>query len=332
MMTDQPTRRRAHEQYAAEHGLGEDHWRALGTSAHLVVTAPERLVAARAAVDDVLHRIDLAASRFRDDSELTALNHGDGRPVQVSPLLARALRVALDAADWTDGLVDPTVGAALEDLGYDRTFTLVAPDGPSVEVRVRDVTGWQKVHLDDGSATVQMPVGTVLDLGATAKGLAADLAAEAAAEAAGCGTLVNLGGDLSVAGDPPLDGWPVTVGDTADQDVAVGAEAEQDVVLYDGGLATSSIRARRWRRGGSQLHHLIDPRIGAPSAGAFRTVSVTASTCTLANAASTAAVILGSDAPGWLANRGLAARLVTLDGDVCVVGGWPAADGHGVER
>ena len=61
-------------------------------------------------------------------------------------------------------------------------------------------------------------------------------------------------------------------------------------------------------------------------------MSVTASTCTLANAASTAAVILGSDAPGWLANRGLAARLVTLDGDVCVVGGWPAADGHGVER
>ena len=332
MMTDQPTRRRAHEKYAAEHGLGEDHWRALGTSAHLVVTAPEQLAAARAAVDDVLYRIDLAASRFRDDSELTALNRSGGRPMQVSPLLARALRVALDAADWTDGLVDPTVGAALEDLGYDRTFTLVPPDGPSVVVHVRDVTGWQKVHLDDASATVRMPAGTVLDLGATAKGLAADLAAEAAAEAAGCGTLVNLGGDLSVAGDPPPDGWPVTVGDTSDQDVAVGAEAEQDVVLYAGGLATSSIRARRWRRGGSQLHHLIDPRIGAPSAGVFRTVSVTAGTCTLANAASTASVILGSDAPSWLTSRGLAARLVTNDGEVRVVGGWPPPDEHGVER
>jgi thiamine biosynthesis lipoprotein len=169
-----------------------------------------------------------------------------------------------------------------------------------------------------------MPAGTVLDLGATAKGLAADLAAEAATYATGCGVLVNLGGDLSVAGDPPVDGWPVTVGDTSEQEAAVGTELEQTVVLYDGGLATSSISARRWRRGGSQLHHLIDPRLGTPSTGIYRTVSVTASTCTLANTASTAAIILGKDAPAWLARRGLPARLVTVDGDVQVVAGWPA--------
>src|SRR5437588_5512912 len=156
-MTGQPTRRMAHQRYAVERGLGEDHWRALGTGAHLVVTDPEQLAVARRAVDDVLHRIDVAASRFRDDSELTALNRGDGTPTRVSPLLARALRVALDAAEWTDGLVDPTVGAALEDLGYDRTFTLVAPDAPDVVVRVRDVTGWQHVVLDDTTSTVRMP-------------------------------------------------------------------------------------------------------------------------------------------------------------------------------
>ena len=326
-MTDQPTRREQHAQYAAEHGLADEQWRALGTGVHLVVTAPSRLPAARAAVVDLLERIDLAASRFRDDSELTALNTGDGSPVQVSPLLAQALRVALDAAEWTGGLVDPTVGATLADLGYDRTFSAVTPEQATRPLRVREVPGWQHVQLDDATCTVRMPAGTVLDLGATAKGLAADLAAEAAATAAECGVLVGLGGDISLAGEPPADGWPVRVADTSDPDVAVGAEPEQVIVLHDGGLATSSTRARRWRRGGSEVHHVIDPRVAAPSAGMFRTVTVAASTCTLANAASTAAVILGADAPGWLAARDLPARLVTVDGDVQLVAGWPEPGG-----
>lgn len=322
-MTDRSTRREQHRRYAEDHGLADDHWRALGTGAHLVVTAPDQLGAARVAVEDVLQRIDLAASRFRQDSELSALNRAGGRPVRVSALLAQALRVALDAALWTDGLVDPTVGAALEDFGYDRTFTLVAPDAPQMPVRVREVTGWQRVELDDDTRVVRMPAGTVLDLGATAKGLAADLAAESAADATGCGVLVSLGGDISVAGPGPDQGWPVTVADTSDQDVAVGAEPEQTIVLREGGLATSSIRARRWRRGGSELHHLIDPRVGLPTEGMFRTVSVAAATCTMANAASTAAVILGADAPRWLLEHGLPARLVTQDGDVRCVAGWP---------
>ena len=236
--------------------------------------------------------------------------------------MRQALRVALDAAAWTDGLVDPTVGAALIDLGYDRTFTFVAADGPVV-VGVRDVPGWRRVELDDATSRARVPAGTVIDLGATAKGLAADLASEAAADAAGCGVLVSLGGDISVGGEPPPGGWSVTVGDTSDLDATVGAEPEQTIVLSSGGLATSSIRARRWRRGGSELHHVIDPRVGLPSEGTLRTVSVAASTCTLANAASTAAIIHGAEAASWLTERALPARLVARTGSVRHIAGWP---------
>jgi thiamine biosynthesis lipoprotein ApbE len=317
------TRADQHERHAAAHGLAQQRWNALGTSVHLVVTAPAQLEVARNAVEAVLARIDMAASRFRDDSELTRINGANGRWVEVSPTLRRALRVALDAAEWTGGLVDPTVGAALIDLGYDRTFSLVPADGPAPVIRVREVPGWRQVELDDDASRVRMPPGTVVDLGATAKGLAADLASEEAAAAAGCGVLVGLGGDISVAGDPPAVGWSITVGDTAAHDVPVGAEREQVIGIRDGGLATSSIRARRWRRGGSELHHLIDPRVGRPSAGTFRTVTVAASTCTLANAASTAAIVLGVEAPGWLTARALPARLVSHDGTVHHVGGWP---------
>ena len=317
------TRRELHQRYAAEHGFASADWRSLGTTVHLVVTDPARLDVARVEVELVLAQIDRAASRFRDDSELAAINSATGGWTAVTPLMLQALRVAVDAAAWTDGLVDPTVGAALIDFGYDRTFALVDADAPTPVVQVRQVPGWQHVELDEVNSRVRVPEGTVVDLGATAKSLAADLAVEAAAAAAGCGVLVSLGGDLSIAGDPPDGGWAITVGDTSDLDAMAGAETEQTVVVRDGGLASSSIRARRWRRGGSELHHLIDPRTAAPSQGTLRTVSVTARTCTLANTASTAAIILGVDAAAWLEARGLPARLVARDGTIQYVGGWP---------
>ena len=322
MTAPSPTRRQAQSDEAAASGLGSAGWTALGTHAHVLVTTPERLPAARAAVEQVLAGVDLVASRFRADSELTRLNLAAGAWVEISPLLADLLRVALDAATWTDGLVDPTVGAALVNLGYDRTYQLVPPDGPALTVALQPVPGWQHVELEPHR--VRVAPGTLLDLGATAKGLAADLAAEAAQQAAGCGVLVNLGGDLATAGAPP-DGWPVLVTDDSDPDLAPDATPGQTVVVTSGGLATSGTAARRWRRGGSLVHHLVDPRSGLPAQSPWRTVSVAAATCVLANTASTAAVILGGQAPGWLSDRGFAARLTGTDGRVVTVGGWPAS-------
>ena len=317
------TRREEHQRHAAERGFGLTDWPALGTTAQLVVTDATRLTEARTAVEQVLRDIDVAASRFRDDSEITRLNRADGHWVPIGPLLAQALRIALDAAAWTGGAVDPTVGAALIDHGYDRTYSLVEPDGPAVAVRIRPVAGWQAVELDDAGPRARVPSGVIVDLGATAKGFAADLAATAAAAATECGVLVNLGGDISVEGPAPADGWAVTVTDSSELDRPTGGNDDQTVVIHAGGLATSSVTARRWRRGGSELHHLIDPRSAAPVRGPWRTVSVTAVTCALANAASTAAVVLGADAPGWLREREMHARLVRHDGSVVYVGGWP---------
>ncbi|MGN6473319.1 MAG: FAD:protein FMN transferase [Mycobacteriales bacterium] len=326
MTTPAPTRRELHQRYAAEHSYGIADWPALGTTAQLVVTAAGALHDACAAVEQVLLDIDLAASRFRADSELSLLNVADGEWVPVSPLFARALRVAIDAATWTDGLVDPTVGGVLVDHGYDRTFAAVAPDGP-VNIFVRDVPGPGAVELDEANHRARATRGAQVDLGATAKALAADLAAEAAWQAVGGGVLVSLGGDISVSGDTPAGGWPVTVTDRSDLSLPVDDSISELVLITSGGLATSSTRARRWRRGGSELHHLIDPATGNPAAGPWRTVSVAAETCTLANTASTAAIIAGPSAVSWLSGRGLAARLVGHDGSVTRVGEWPAARG-----
>jgi thiamine biosynthesis lipoprotein ApbE len=322
LMLAAPTRRSIQAAAATQLGFGVADWSALGTSARLVVTDPAALAAARSVVERQLAAIDLAASRFRSDSELSHLNLAAGDWVEVSPLFARALRVARDAAQWSDGLVDPTVGAALIELGYDRTFTLVATDGPPQRVTARAAPGWRQLEVDDEGLRARVPRGVRIDLGATAKALVADMSAAAVVEEVGCGALVSLGGDIAVAGAEPAGGWPVDVTDRSDPELPAGG-AGQVVAIHAGGLATSSTRARRWRRGGSQLHHLIDPRNGLPATGPWRTVSVAAPTCVLANTASTTAMILGAAAPGWLSARGFSARLVADDGVPAYVGGWP---------
>ncbi|HVV76492.1 MAG TPA: FAD:protein FMN transferase [Mycobacteriales bacterium] len=321
-----PTRRELHHRYAAARSFGIADWPALGTTAQIVVTNSAALHDACAAVEAVLVEIDLAASRFRADSELSLLNAADGDWVPVSPLFARALRIGIDAARWTDGLVDPTVGGVLVDHGYDRTFSAVAAEGP-VNILIREVPGPGAVELDDANCRARTGRGAQVDLGATAKAFAADLAATAAFEVAGGGVLVSLGGDISVSGDAPAGGWPITVTDRSDPSLPADDGVSELITIRFGGLATSSTRARRWRRGGSELHHLIDPATGQPAAGPWRTVSVAAETCTLANTASTAAIIAGSSAIRWLRDRGMSARMVSHDGAVTHVGAWPGATG-----
>ena len=297
---------------------------AIGTTATVLVTDAGQMDAAVAILRQELDAIDLAASRFRPDSELCALNAAAGRPVAVSDLLFRAIGEAVRAARVTDGLVDPTVGEALVLAGYDRDFDQIDPAGPPIAVLAKPVPGWKAITTDPTRRTVRLPPGVVLDLGATAKALCADLAATRIAGVTGAGVLVSLGGDMAVAGEPPDDGWSVRVTDdhAAPPDQAAGPV----VALRSGGLATSSTTVRRWVRGGVPMHHLIDPETGQPAKGCWRTVSVAAGSCLDANIASCAAMLLGPAAPGWMEERALPARLVDTLGSVTHVAGWPWAE------
>ena len=272
-----------------------------------------------------LDAVDAACSRFRADSELSRVNHARGRPVRVSPLFAEALAVALDAAEVTEGDVDPTCGQSLVRLGYDRDFARARRHTSPLRHPPMPAGGWRRVRLDLERLEVRIPAGVWLDLGATAKALAADRAAAAIRVAAGCGVLVNLGGDLRVAGDPPEEGWRVGIADDADFDASTASiQPRQVVMINDGGLATSSPLGRAWRRGGADLHHIIDPATGRPARSCWRTVSVAAASCVDANIASTAAILRAERATGWLNGLRLPARLVRHDGTVVTVAGWPA--------
>jgi thiamine biosynthesis lipoprotein len=195
-----------------------------------------------------------------------------------------------------------------------------------MRVRATGRRRWSAVRVDRARATIQLPPGVELDLGATAKAWAADRAAAAAVGAAGCGALVSLGGDLATAGGAPSDGWSVHV--TDDHRAALDAPG-QTVSIATGGLATSSTTVRRWRRQGRQMHHILDPATRMPSRSPWRTVSVAAATCAEANIAATAAIVRGASAPRWLAELGLPARLVAHNGHVVAVAGWPSEQESG---
>lgn len=295
---------------------------ALGTTAELLVTDPAALPVATALLRTELAALDLACSRFRPDSELVAVNRGAGRPVPAGTLLRQAVRVALVAAVQTHGDVDPTLGRCLRELGYDRDFADLPPDGPGTAPDGHEAGAWRHIELDEQDGTIRVPGGVELDLGATAKALGADRAAALIASTTGSGVLVNLGGDLATAGPVPDGGWRIRVCDRPG--AARPGDREQTVALPGGALATSSTTVRTWHRGGVRRHHLLDPRTGLPVPPVWRTVSVTAGNCVDANTASTAAVVRGAEAPDWLTTLGLPARLVTVDGEVMTVGGWPA--------
>ncbi|AKK30457.1 thiamine biosynthesis protein [Mycobacterium sp. EPa45] len=302
-----------------EHSTAETHWQRWTMDMQIIVTDTDALGPARRAVDTELDAIDAAASRFNPDSEINTLAR-TGEPTQISELLAELLGAALRAAQQTDGDIDPTIGARLIELGYDRDLNVTNSPLPLAVSGIQSAH-WSMISLAGRVAAV--PRGVVLDLGATAKAVAADRCAARAHRATGAGVLVNLGGDIATAGEAPSGGWQVLVCDGDDEPTSL-------VALPAGAaMATSSTLRRRWRSGGQMLHHIVDPRSNWSADPVWRTVSVAAESCLAANTVSTAAVIRGWRAVEWIRGQAVSARLVDSDRIVHTVGGWPPDEACG---
>jgi thiamine biosynthesis lipoprotein len=264
----------------------------MGTQVELLLdadpSAEGELAFARA--EREFERLEALLSRFRPDSELSALNRLGA--LDAGEDLATVVSLAIEARERTGGRFDPTVHDALVAAGYDRTFDEVPADG--VPGGARACGG--RVRVDD--RRIELEPGFRLDLGGIAKGYAVDRAAELLAAAGPC--LVNAGGDLAGRGRS----WPVGV-ETADGQITLALE--------NGAIATSGRDRRRWLRNGTELHHLIDPAAGAPAEGDFLRVTVVASSAVEAEVLAKA-IFLGAPAS-------VPAVLVTTDGRTLFAGG-----------
>lgn len=250
-------------------------------------------------------------SRFRADSDLSRLNAAAGRPVAVAPALWKVIRLALDAARQSDGLVRPTVLDALEAAGYDRSFVSIARDSAGLPAPAAP-PDWRAIEIDQRASTVMLPAGVRLDLGGVAKGWAAEQAVRRLAATGPA--LVDAGGDIAISG-PMADGlaWPIAIANPLVADATLGL-----LRIVQGAVATSGRDYRHWRKGGAEQHHIIDPRTGCPADTDVLAATVVAPDGPLAEVAAKVALILGSRAGlAWLDQRPtLAGLLVLADGRV----------------
>jgi thiamine biosynthesis lipoprotein len=252
-----------------------------------------------AAVKRLFAALELALSRFRPDSDLERLNRSSAAAVIVSPVLATALDDALRAALATDGRFDPTIAAALEAAGYDRTFSELRPAPTREPV---PAGRWREVQLN--GPLVRRPVGLRLDLNGVVKGRAVD---DALALIEGDG-FVSAGGDLATHGG-----------------IVVALPGGDTVTLRAGAIATSGVTTRTWERAdGPPGHHLIDPATGAPADVRWECVTVCAASCLAADVAAKTAFLLDDDGPAWLERMGLQGRFVSATG-IVLAGGWPGS-------
>lgn len=246
-------------------------------------------------------------SRFRPDSELNQLNNRTGQWARVSPILWEVIQHALKAAQWSDGLVSPTLLNAMEAIGYDRSFEALQPVDERLITPQPDGQ-WGALKRQSATRSIQLPPNVRLDLGGVAKGWAADRAARQLAVSGPA--LIDAGGDIALSG-PKTDGqsWPIGVSDPFQPDRQLAL-----LMIPNGGVATSGRDYRHWQRGGQTMHHIVDPRTGLPAQTDVMSATVIAPSAYRAEVAAKIVLISGSEAGlAWLEDQSDLAALIVLD-------------------
>ncbi len=288
----------------------EQHFPIMGSAGHLVVVGgPDGL--ARSGVQQ-LDRLESLWSRFRPSSEISRLNQAGGAPCLVSGPTRLLVEAMLAAWELTDGRFDPTVGHALEQLGYDHSWPLLSP--PIRLPQAKPSVGPGGVTLDLDQGLVQLP-GITLDPGGLGKGLAADIVATELMAAGADGVLVNVGGDLRVIGTAPEgDDWRIAV-EHPDHPEDPRHHLTH-LALTGGGVATSTAARRHWStRDGTPVHHLIDPATSLPATTTRRQVTVVAGCAWWAEALAKVAFL-----DGRLPDVQAGALIVERDGSTSSIG------------
>jgi thiamine biosynthesis lipoprotein len=290
----------------------------MGSTAELVIVGNKGTELSDWAIARI-EQLEALWSRFRPESELNRICRLAGAgPVPASAETLEVIGHAVALWYVTDGRFDPTIRAALEACGYDQTFRLVAPNGPAAPA-THSAPGCEGVRIDREHGTVALPAGLRLDLGGIGKGFAADLVATGLVERGAVGACVALGGDVRVAGHAAgAAAWLIPIEDPRDESRKLGTRA-----LVDQAVVTSTTRFRRWRRGDTVMHHLIDPATGAPARRGVGAVVAQADDAWWAEGVAKAALVAGADDGLDLLERlGIAAVIVGDDGSCHFTSRW----------
>ncbi len=297
-----------------------DEFRAMNTT--ILVAAEGDRTAVAPGFDRVRQWIEEAEerfSRFRQSSELSALNRAAGRWFDLSDELYALLMEAQIAFQETGGLFDPTILPALAYAGYDRSMDELrqfgaspAPDGLLVAS-----PGFDMAQFDPERRAIWMPSDMQIDLGGIAKGWIAARAVEILSQYTDAGA-VSAGGDMVLFGLPEGEpAWQVSLEDPRDDSQTLAVLA-----VGPGALATSSVSKRRWTQQDQTRHHIIDPRVDAPAETPWLCVTVYATQATNAEAFAKALLIAGPDEAWGLAAEQEDLQFLAVQTDGVLVGNF----------
>jgi thiamine biosynthesis lipoprotein len=276
----------------------------MGGPAEVHLQAPDEAIADRAAEAAIAEtrRLEQRYSRYRADSLLSAIN-AEAAVGGEAFLDAETSDLIDFAFAWharSGGLFDVTCGLLRRAWDFEAARIPQAADIEALRPRVgMEKLVWERPRL-------RFATGMELDLGGLVKEYAVDRAARACAKAGAPNALVELAGDIAVAG-PQASGAPWAIGIRHPRDPERPIAA---VELACGGLASSGDYERYFEAGGTRYCHILDPRTGWPAQG-LAAVSVAAPSCLLAGVFATVAMLQGAAAGDWLA--GQAVRSLWVD-------------------
>ncbi len=254
-----------------------------------------------AAVEDML-------TDFRD-SPLTRVNDGaGGPPVKVPQELLELLEFALGACRDSGGAFDITF-SSVGMLWREAFRTGVPPSGAAIDAALR-LVDYSKVELDRAACTVRLPeAGMRLGLGSIGKGYGVDRAFRVLRDLGLENFLVNGAGDIRVCSGPGAPRpWRVAIKNPFASD----GRAAGFLDLRNGAVVTSGDYEKYFIHRGVKYHHIIDARTGRVRSD-VASVTVAASTATIANACTISAMALGPEEGAAFLNRRRGAGGVIID-------------------
>lgn len=296
--------------------VAEFHGRVMASRLHIIATDDRDTGDLDSAISEAVAYVDHLErcwSRFLSSSDVSRVNQLGplGGPLLVDPSTVTLLQNMIIGHQVTSGRFDPTLVRAMIVEGYQASrldpaaITLVA-DGVTRPGALFDL------EMDPEGNMIRVPAGLVLDPGGIGKGLAADLAVARLLDRGVAGAMVEIGGDLAMGGrsaDP--SGWLIDVEHPDPSDGILCSLA-----ISGGGVATSSVRSRRWVQDGRERHHHLDPHTATCSTTDLIAVTVIAPTGWLAEVHATAALSVGSDdVVAYLEGHGLSGIAVVAAGE-----------------
>jgi len=239
-----------------------------------------------------LHELDFILSANTDTSNLAAINAGAGiSPVKAAPETLLVLKEALLYSEKTNGLFDPTVGPLVKTWNIGTDYAAV----PSQERinKALPLIDYHKVKINDADNTVYLATkGMKLDLGAVAKGYAADEVIKIISKHGIKRAIVDLGGNIYAYGDKATGtDWTIGIRDPETQQ----GNAILSIKVKNKSVVTSGIYERFFEENGKKYHHILNTKTGYPEDNELMSVSIITSVSMLGDALSTSTFLLGTD-------------------------------------